>query len=274
MLTDASTSSLRRWAPGPEALKWVAALAKSPRQPLGQLAGLGKELGKIVVGRSEVAPSKKDKRFADPGVDAEPALLAPVPDVPGRHPDGRGAGLRRRPRLAQPAAPGVPRRERPRRPRPLEPADQPGGAEGRDRDGWPELRPRCPPAGARPTPPPPHPGDGGQQPLHHRREHRGHRGRGRPAHARHRADPVPAADRDGARAAAAPRPADDQQVLHRGPRRGPQHDPVLPRRGPAGLRHQLAQPDRRAPGLGPRHLRPGRPRFARGGRDHHRPRFW
>src|SRR3954468_4247083 len=66
MLTDASTSSLRRWAPGPEALKWVAALAKSPRQPLGQLAGLGKELGKIVVGRSEVTPSKKDKRFADP----------------------------------------------------------------------------------------------------------------------------------------------------------------------------------------------------------------
>src|SRR3954447_6448535 len=66
MLTDASTSSLRRWAPGPEALKWVAALAKSPRQPLGQLAGLGKELGKIVIGRSEVAPSKKDKRFADP----------------------------------------------------------------------------------------------------------------------------------------------------------------------------------------------------------------
>jgi len=66
MLTDASTSSIRRWAPGPEALKWVAALARSPREPLGQLAGLGKELGKIAIGRSEVAPSKKDKRFADP----------------------------------------------------------------------------------------------------------------------------------------------------------------------------------------------------------------
>src|SRR3954447_6256272 len=66
MLTDASTSSLRRWAPGPEALKWVAALARSPRRPAGQIAGLGKELGKIVVGRSEVTPSKKDKRFADP----------------------------------------------------------------------------------------------------------------------------------------------------------------------------------------------------------------
>ncbi len=66
MLTDASTSSLRRWAPGPEALKWVAALARSPREPLGQLAGLGKELGKIAIGRSDVAPGKKDKRFADP----------------------------------------------------------------------------------------------------------------------------------------------------------------------------------------------------------------
>jgi polyhydroxyalkanoate synthase len=66
MLTDASTSSLRRWAPGPEAFKWVAAIARSPRRPAERLAGLGKELGKIAVGRSEVTPSKKDKRFADP----------------------------------------------------------------------------------------------------------------------------------------------------------------------------------------------------------------
>jgi class II poly(R)-hydroxyalkanoic acid synthase len=66
MLTDASSSSLRRWGPGPEPLKFVAALAKSPRRPAARVAGLGKELGKIVLGRSEVAPSKKDKRFADP----------------------------------------------------------------------------------------------------------------------------------------------------------------------------------------------------------------
>ncbi|HSP38551.1 MAG TPA: alpha/beta fold hydrolase [Frankiaceae bacterium] len=66
MLTDASTSSLRRWAPGPEALKWVAAMARNPRQPVGRLAHLGKELGKIAIGRSDVAPGKKDKRFADP----------------------------------------------------------------------------------------------------------------------------------------------------------------------------------------------------------------
>jgi polyhydroxyalkanoate synthase len=66
MLTDAGSSTLRRWAPGPEALKWVAALARSPRRPVGRLASLGKELGKIAVGRSDVAPAKKDKRFADP----------------------------------------------------------------------------------------------------------------------------------------------------------------------------------------------------------------
>src|ERR1700710_3028599 len=66
MLTDASTSSLRRWAPGPEALKWVAAIARKPARPAGRLAFLGKELGKIVAGRSEITPAKKDKRFADP----------------------------------------------------------------------------------------------------------------------------------------------------------------------------------------------------------------
>jgi polyhydroxyalkanoate synthase len=66
MLSDASTSSLRRWLPGREGLMFLSALARNPRQPGKRLAGLGKELAKIVVGRSEVAPSRKDKRFADP----------------------------------------------------------------------------------------------------------------------------------------------------------------------------------------------------------------
>jgi len=66
MLADATTSSVRRWAPGPEAVKWVASIARHPSRPAQRVLGLGKELGKIVIGRSDITPEKKDKRFADP----------------------------------------------------------------------------------------------------------------------------------------------------------------------------------------------------------------
>ena len=77
-------------------------------------------------------------------------------------------------------------------------------------------------------------------------------GRGGAAHPGLRADPVPAVHRDGPRAAAADRPADDQQVLHSRPRARPQHDRVPDRPGAAGVRDVLAQPGRAARRLGVR----------------------
>ena len=75
---------------------------------------------------------------------------------------------------------------------------------------------------------------GGRQP-------RVHAGRGRAANGRLRAHPVPAADRRGARAPAAGRPADDQQVLRARPRARAQPGRAPGARGPAGLHDLLAQ---------------------------------
>ena len=75
-----------------------------------------------------------------------------------------------------------------------------------------------------------HPGDGRHDGVHGRRGPRGHARRGGAAHRAVRAHPVRAEHREGARDAAAARPADDQQVLHRRPRAGPQHARVLRRR--------------------------------------------
>ena len=80
-------------------------------------------------------------------------------------------------------------------------------------------------------------------------------GHGRPAHRGLRAHPVRAADRAGARDPAALRAADDQQVLRARPRAGPQPGRVARAPGPAGVRHLVAQPGRRAGPLRPRHLR-------------------
>ena len=75
-----------------------------------------------------------------------------------------------------------------------------------------------------------------------------------------------------ARAPAAGRAADDQQVLRHRPRAGPQHGRVPGRRGAAGVRDLVAQPGRAPPRLGPRHLRGGDPRGARAPRGDHRRR--
>ncbi len=70
--------------------------------------------------------------------------------------------------------------------------------------------------------------------------------------------------------AAADGPAGDQQVLHRRPRAGPQPRRV-PRPGrPAGLHDLLAEPGRPTPRLGLRHLRTGDPRRRRRRPGHHR----
>jgi poly[(R)-3-hydroxyalkanoate] polymerase subunit PhaC len=74
LLTDAATGMLRRFNPGGSGLRLAAALAARPRLVAdrgGQLLG---ELGRIAVGRSQVQPSRRDRRFTDPGWAGNPLL--------------------------------------------------------------------------------------------------------------------------------------------------------------------------------------------------------
>ncbi len=65
MLTDAAVGP-GRMRPGLETLQVMAQLARRPQLPVRTSLALTKDLAQIAVGRSEVAPDKKDKRFADP----------------------------------------------------------------------------------------------------------------------------------------------------------------------------------------------------------------
>ncbi|MBV9794476.1 MAG: alpha/beta fold hydrolase [Actinobacteria bacterium] len=74
LLTDAATGMLRRLNPGGSGLRLAAALAARPRllaRRGGRLAG---EFVQIAAGRSQVAPSRRDRRFADPGWTGNPVL--------------------------------------------------------------------------------------------------------------------------------------------------------------------------------------------------------
>ncbi len=74
LLTDAATGMLRRVNPGGSGLRLAAALAARPRLVAGRGRQLLGELGRIAVGRSQVEPSRRDRRFADPGWTGNPVL--------------------------------------------------------------------------------------------------------------------------------------------------------------------------------------------------------
>ena len=96
-------------------------------------------------------------------------------------------------------------------------AGEPGLGQGDYRQRWGELRPRRGATGTRHGVPTAYPGDGRPIGVRGGPQHRHHARRGRAAHRGVRADPVHAADRAGARGAAADRAADDQQVLRARP---------------------------------------------------------
>ncbi len=82
LLGDATTS-LRRWLPGREGLRFAGALVRAPR-PVARVAGSTlAELAKVVTGRSQLEPGKKDKRFADPAWSGNPALRRSDAGLPG-----------------------------------------------------------------------------------------------------------------------------------------------------------------------------------------------
>jgi polyhydroxyalkanoate synthase len=74
LLADAATSMLRRMNPGGSGLRLAAALAARPRLVAGRGGQLAGELVRIAAGRSEVAPSRRDRRFTDPAWAGNPLL--------------------------------------------------------------------------------------------------------------------------------------------------------------------------------------------------------
>ena len=74
LLADAATGMLRRVNPGGSGLRLAAALAVRPRLVAGRGRQLAAELTRIAIGRSQVQPSRRDRRFADPGWAGNPLL--------------------------------------------------------------------------------------------------------------------------------------------------------------------------------------------------------
>jgi polyhydroxyalkanoate synthase len=74
MLTDAALGPVRRLVPGTAGLKLAARLASRPFDTTRATARTAYELGKVGVGRSDVEPSPRDRRFADPAWKGNPVL--------------------------------------------------------------------------------------------------------------------------------------------------------------------------------------------------------
>ncbi|CAN5748866.1 class II poly(R)-hydroxyalkanoic acid synthase [soil metagenome] len=78
LLADAALSPVRRFVPGVSGLRFAANLARRP----GRVAGRGRhllgELARIGLGRSELAPHEKDRRFSEPGWSHNPLLRGAV----------------------------------------------------------------------------------------------------------------------------------------------------------------------------------------------------
>jgi len=74
LLTDAALNPLRRFLPGVSGLRFAANLARRPSRVVGRARDLAGELARIGLGRSELAPHEKDRRFADSGWVNNPLL--------------------------------------------------------------------------------------------------------------------------------------------------------------------------------------------------------
>jgi polyhydroxyalkanoate synthase len=64
--------------PGPVLATWAGALARHPRTTARRTLALAAEIGKIVAGASDAAPSSRDRRFADPAWSGNPLLRRTV----------------------------------------------------------------------------------------------------------------------------------------------------------------------------------------------------
>ena len=74
LLTQAAIGPARRFLAGRSGLRFAGALARRPERLATRVGGLAAELARIAVGASEVAPSTRDRRFADPAWMQNPVL--------------------------------------------------------------------------------------------------------------------------------------------------------------------------------------------------------
>jgi polyhydroxyalkanoate synthase subunit PhaC len=74
LLTDAALGMLRRVSLGGPGLRLTAALARRPGLVAGSGGRLLAELTRIAAGKSQVQPSRRDRRFTDPGWAGNPVL--------------------------------------------------------------------------------------------------------------------------------------------------------------------------------------------------------
>ena len=65
LLADAAQSPLRRFLPGMSGVRFAASLARRPHKVVSRAVGLGAELARVGVGRSNLEPHPKDRRFSE-----------------------------------------------------------------------------------------------------------------------------------------------------------------------------------------------------------------
>ena len=78
LLSDAALGVLRRFLPSSSTLRFALGLARRPGTVASRGASLAGELASIAVGRSAIAPGRKDRRFADPAWSGNPLLARTV----------------------------------------------------------------------------------------------------------------------------------------------------------------------------------------------------
>jgi polyhydroxyalkanoate synthase len=78
LLVDAALGPMRRLAPNASTAKFALRLARRPRTTGRRLGSLTAELARIGAGTSTIAPSKRDRRFADPAWTQNPLLRRAV----------------------------------------------------------------------------------------------------------------------------------------------------------------------------------------------------
>ncbi|HTV00929.1 MAG TPA: alpha/beta fold hydrolase, partial [Luteitalea sp.] len=74
LLVDAALGPVRRFAPDLSTLKFALALGRKPRTTARRLGSLAAEVGRVAIGTSTLAPSKRDRRFADQAWSENPLL--------------------------------------------------------------------------------------------------------------------------------------------------------------------------------------------------------
>ena len=83
MLTDAAVGGQSRMLRPAAAADLAIGLARHPQRTARRLGGLGLELTNVARGESDVRPSKRDRRFADPAWQSNWLLRRLAPDSPG-----------------------------------------------------------------------------------------------------------------------------------------------------------------------------------------------